>query len=51
MNTEQLYQYLIDNNLRFASLEESGWYIVYVNEDGNRTYTWVTDKASEAYNA
>lgn len=43
MTTEQLYQYLIDNNLRFASLDEPGYFVQFINENGERTNTWVTD--------
>lgn len=51
MNTEQLYQYLIDNNLRFASLDEAGYYVQFINENGEGASTWVTDQESEDQDA
>ncbi len=42
MSTGQLYQFMIENDLKFTEPGKPGWYLDFINEDGQETKTYVT---------
>ena len=43
MNHEELVQHLEEQGLRIAGYDVPGWYVRYINEEGQSDTVWVTD--------